>query len=292
MEVKKEPIFQIDDPAVKKIYREADNYKVKFHSGPAVQEDLCIIYFSSNDLYYPNTPKAFENSIVAKDKFEWQRNYIQYAKKHIFLRDVQKQWYIEGISEKHDNPEALWELLRELTSGFRVYVMGSSAGGFAALLYGSLLRADRVYAFNAQLNLNVIIEGSNAKVDPILFRYKDQERSKYFVIEDFLDTERDYFYFQSSKSILDIKQYNALKNTTLLTRIPFKTGNHGFPFLRHNLRYVLGLSKEELHQLSFKSYHPIAFAASIDGWAKTVQVVVTTVVNRFKKKLKEKKAAF
>ncbi len=292
MEVKKEPIFQIDDPVVKKVYREADNYKVKFHSGPDVQEDLCVIYFSSNDLYYPNTSKAFENSILARDKFEWQRNYIQYAKKHIFIRDIQKQWYIEGISEKHNNPESLLGLLRELTSGFRVYVMGSSAGGFAALLYGSLLQVDRVYAFNAQLNLNVIIEGSNAFVDPILFKYKDHERSKFYVIEDFLEREREYFYFQSSKSSLDIKQYNTLKNKTLLTRIPFKTSNHGFPFLRHNLMYVLGLSKEELLKLSAKSYHPVVFAASIEGWVKTVKVVFTTVINRFMKKLKEKKESF
>ncbi len=292
MEVARGPIFQIDDSAVKRVYKEADNYKVKFHTGADVQQDLCVVYFSSNELYYPNTAKAFENNILVKDKFEWQRNYIRYAHKHIFIRDVQKQWYMEGISEKYNSPQALLRLLRELTTGFRVYIMGSSAGGFAALLYGSLLQVDRVYAFNAQLNLNLIIEGSNAFVDPILFRYNDQEQSKYFVIENFLDSERDYFYFQSSKSLIDIKQYNSLKNKKLLTRIPFKTSNHGFPFLRHNLMHVMGLSKEALHQLSIKAYHPIAFAASIDGWVKTVKVVVTTVVNRFKKKLKEKRAAF
>lgn len=291
MEVTKTPIFQIDDPAVKKIYNEANNYKEKFHSGPDVQKDLCVIYFSSNELYYPNTAKAFENSILVKDKFEWQRNFIRHAHKHIFIRDVQKQWYIEGISQKYNTPDLLLELLRELTAGFRVYVIGSSAGGFAALLFGSLLNAERVYAFNAQLNLNLIIEDSNDFVDPILFKYNKKERSKYFVLEDFLDESMDCFYFQSSKSNIDIKQYNSLKDKNLLTRIPFKTSNHGFPFLRHNLMYVMGLSKNRLHQLSLKEYHPIAFAASIDGWIKTITVVFTTVVNRFKKKLKEKRAA-
>ena len=292
MEVTKAPIFQIDNSAVKRVYNEADNYKVKFHSGPDVQQDLCIIYFSSNELYYPNTVKAFENSILVKDKFEWQRNFVRYAHMHIFVRDVQKQWYIEGISKKYNSPNALLTLLQELTVGFRVFTIGSSAGGFAALLYGGLLQADRVYAFNAQLNLNLIIEGSNAFVDPLLFRYKDHERATFFVIENYLNANGDYFYFQSAKSLMDIKQYNSLKNKNLLTQIPFKTSNHGFPFLRHNLAHVMGLSKGSLIQLSLKAYHPIAFAASIDGWWRTINVVVTTVINRFKKKLKEKREAF
>ncbi len=290
MEVGKTPIFQISDAAVVKVYNEADNYKVKFHTGPDVQEDLCVIYFSSNELYYPNTSKAFENSILVKDKFEWQRNFLRYAHKHIFIRDIQKQWYIEGISQKHNSPEKLLTLLQELTAGFRIYSVGSSAGGFAALLFGNLLKAERIYAFNAQLNLNLIVEDSNAFTDPLLFKYREGERSNYFVIENFLNKEIDCFYFQSSQSSIDIRQYNSIKDKSLLNRIPFKTSNHGFPFLRHNLMYVLGLSKDNLLKLSQKNYHPVSFAASIDGWPKTINVVVKTVINRFKKKLKEKRA--
>ena len=282
------PIFQIDNTAVKKIYYEHDNYKVSFHEGPLVNRKLCVVYFSSNDLYYPNTTKAFENSILVKDKFEWQRNFIKYAHKHIFVRDVQKQWYIEGISKKYSSPNKLLMLLQDLTVGYKVFTLGSSAGGFAAFLYGSMLKADCVYAFNAQLNLNLIIYESNAKVDPLLFKYKNDERSKYFVIEEFLNSETDYFYFQSANSEMDIKQYNSIKHKNKLIRVPFKTSNHGFPFLRHNLAHVLELSKKDLVKVANKEYHPIIFAASIDGWAQTLQVVVKTIFNRFKKKWKEK----
>lgn len=291
MEIREDFIFQIDDPAVKKVYKEADNYKVKFHSGPHVQEDLCIVYFSSNELYYPNTETAFTNSILIKDKFEWQRNFIRYAHKHIFIRDVQKQWYVEGISQEHNSPKKLFNLLQELTESFRIYTVGSSAGGFAALLFGSMLNAKQIYAFNAQLNLNLIIDESNAFVDPLLFKHKDKENAKYYVIENILNTVSDYYYFQSSKSAFDMKQYNSLDNKNSLTRIPFKTSNHGFPFLRHNLMHVMELSKDALVELSQKEYHPIVFAASIDGWFKTINIVVLTIVNRFKKKLKEKREA-
>lgn len=292
MENVKDFIFQIDSPKVKSIYDNSENYKIKFHKGKDVQNNLCVIYFSSNELYYPNTAKAFENSILIKDKFEWQRNFIRYAHKHIFIRDVQKQWYMEGISAKYNNPKKLLELLKNLTKGFKVIAIGSSAGGFAALLYGSLLQAKSVYAFNAQLNLNLIVKKSNAITDPILFKYKDNSRAKYFTIDSFISTETNYFYFQSSKSKFDIDQYEAFHEKDRILRIPFKTSNHGFPFLRHNLSHVLNLNRQQLIELSKREYHPFMFSVSIDGWLKTIYIVGKTIVNRFKKKFKEKKAKF
>jgi hypothetical protein len=290
METVNHLIFQTDSPEVKDIYNNAKNYKVKLNEIETVQKDLCILYFSSNELYYPNTVKAFENSILLRDKFEWQRNFLRKAHKHIFIRDIQKQWYIEGISATYNTPEKLLALLKELTQGYRVFAIGSSAGGFAAMLYGGLLKAERVYAFNAQLNLNLIVQNSNPNTDPLLFKYKDTERAHFFSIDNFIKKETDYFYFQSSKSSFDINQYLNFNRKENILRIPFKTSNHGFPFLRHNLGHVLQLNKEELIALSKKHYHPFMFSVSIDGWLKTLHTVGITVINRFKKKLIEKKA--
>ncbi|WP_405247874.1 hypothetical protein [Cellulophaga sp. Asnod2-G02] len=292
METVDDPIFQIDNPKVKATYANSDNFKVKLHEGDGVQKDLCVLYFSSNELYYPNTAKAFESSILVKDKFEWQRNFLRIAHKHIFIRDIQKQWYIEGISAAHNSPTKLFELLKELTQGYRVFAIGSSAGGFAAMLYGSLLKAERVYAFNAQLNLNLIVKNSNSKTDPLLFKYANTERANFFRIDNFVTSVTDYFYFQSSKSEFDINQYNGFDKQEDILRIPFKTSNHGFPFLRHNLGHVLQLNQEQLIALSKKEYHPFLFSVSIDGWLKTINTVGVTVINRFKKKFAEKKAKF
>ncbi|WP_158974679.1 hypothetical protein [Cellulophaga sp. L1A9] len=292
METVDNTIFQIDNPKVKATYTNTDNFKVKLHEGENVQKDLCILYFSSNELYYPNTAKAFENSILVKDKFEWQRNFLRIAHKHIFIRDIQKQWYIEGISATNNTPDKLFELFQELTKGFRVYTIGSSAGGFAAMLYGGLLKAERVYAFNAQLNLNLIVQNSNPITDPLLYKYKDTERAKYYLIDNFINKGTDYFYFQSSKSSFDINQYAGFHKKEEILRVPFKTANHGFPFLRHNLGHVLKLDKEQLIALSKKEYHPFLFSVSIDGWLKTINTVGVTVINRFKKKLIEKKARY
>jgi hypothetical protein len=292
MEAVSNIIFQIHDAKVKATYANADNYKVKLHEGQGVQKDLCVLYFSSNELYYPNTAKAFENSILVKDKFEWQRNFLRIAHKHIFIRDIQKQWYIEGISTKHNSPTKLFEVLKQLTKGYKVFAIGSSAGGFAAMLYGSLLKAERVYAFNAQLNLNLIVENSNPTTDPLLFKYTNTERANFFRIDNFITPETDYFYFQSSKSSFDINQYAGFDKKEGVLRVPFKTSNHGFPFLRHNLGHVLKLNKKQLIALSKKEYHPFMFSVSIDGWLKTINTVGVTVANRFKKKLAEKKATY
>ncbi|MFS4482694.1 hypothetical protein ACKGJY_06730 [Hyunsoonleella sp. 2307UL5-6] len=285
-------IFQIDSPEVTSIYENSNNYKVKLHEGNAVQQDLCVLYFSSNELYYPNTAKAFENSILVRDKFEWQRNFLRIAHKHIFIRDIQKQWYIEGINATHNTPTKLLDLLKELTKGYRVFAIGSSAGGFAAMLYGGLLKAEQVYAFNAQLNLNLIVQNSNPHTDPLLFKYNNTERASFFEIANFITPETDYFYFQSSKSLFDINQYNGFNKKDGILRVPFKTSNHGFPFLRHNLGYVLQADKAQLVALSKKEYHPFMFSVSIDGWLKTLHTVGLTVVNRLKKKLIEKRAKF
>ncbi|MFI1772463.1 hypothetical protein [Thalassobellus citreus] len=288
METVEDFIFQINSPDVLDFYSNANNYKVKLYEDNNVQKDLCIIYFSSNELYYPNTPKAFQNSISVKDKFEWQRNFLRIAHKHVFIRDIQKQWYVEGINATYNTPNELIKLLKELTAGYRIFAIGSSAGGFAAMLYGSLLKAERVYAFNAQLNLDLIVQDSNANTDPLLFKYRDTERANFFKIDDFIVPETDYFYFQSSKSLFDKKQYDSFQKKKDILRIPFKTANHGFPFLRHNLGHVLKLDKEQLVKLSKKEYHPFMFSVSIDGWFKTIHTVGMAVVNRFKKKLTEK----
>ena len=231
-------IFQIDSVLVKNTYLKSENIKVVDVSDAT--SNLCVIYFSSNELYYPNNEYVFQSAIEKRDKYEWVNTKFAGAKRHIFVRDVQKQWYMEGVSVKNNTPELLANQLNELSKGYTIYTLGSSAGGFAALLFGGMLKAKRVYAFNAQLDLNVIIKDSNAFVDPILFKYQhDESRSKYYQVSNFLTTDTKYFYFQSAKSVIDVVQYNTCSKRSLLEKIEFSTSNHGFPFLRHNLLFVL-----------------------------------------------------
>ncbi|WP_159522013.1 hypothetical protein [Sunxiuqinia indica] len=289
MEAKKELIFQIDSPLVKQYYQNDQNYKILYDESIGVDKKLCAIYFSSNELYYPNTEKAFNFSIVGRDKFEWQRSMIPNVYKHIFFRDLQKQWYIEGINATINSPEKLRELIANETEGYRVYAIGSSAGGYAALIYGSLLQVERVYAFNPQFDLAYIISKSTSLVDPLLFKYKDQSRSSFYRVDNYLNKKTEYFYFQSCKSSIDIAQYENLRNKELVNRIQFSTSNHGFPFLRHNLKYILSLSASELRELSKTVTSPFALSVKVDGFFNSVLIITSAVIKRIKKKLYDEK---
>ena len=283
-------IFQISSDLVKEYYTNGDNIKtIESFDG---QQKNCIIYFSSNELYYPNTASSFIDAIVKRDKYEWKNNLFPSMQKHIFVRDLQKQWYIEGSSSVYNTTQLLVDKLAELTEGYKIYTIGSSAGGFAALLYGSILNAQRVYAFNAQLDLNVVMENSSYDVDPLLFKHVTNPTfSKYFNVGDFLKPGIEYLYFHSAKSQMDIDQYQSCNNKELLLKIEFNTANHGFPFLRHDLGYVLNLTYAELKHLSQKRIHPFLFTVKTKGLLKAIFLTSSAIKKRVQKKITERKHA-
>ena len=92
--------------------------------------DICIVFFSSNGLYYPNTIAEFEKTVMQEDRYEWEnhlsdRRIRDYAGKVILVRDVYKQWYVKGISSMQDSVEVVKELLAQLTEGCRIVTVGS-----------------------------------------------------------------------------------------------------------------------------------------------------------------------
>lgn len=286
----KEPfIFQIKSNAVLKVF-EMNNYCIEYNNSDDCDTNLCVIYFSSNEIYYPNTLKSFEYSIIERDKYEWKKNRFANAGKHIFIRDIRKQWYIGGINSKLDTPLKLCDFIKNETEGYKTYTIGSSAGGFAAILFGSLLKVNRVYAFNAQLNLNLIIDNSSYLVDPILFeKVNDDQLKHYFDLSDFINESVEYYYFQSCYSKMDVLQYESISAQAKrnLNVIRFKTSNHGFPFLRINLPYIFAFDKNNLDALLGKNLNLIFFSIRLIGITATVEFILKAVIERYRKKRKE-----
>lgn len=69
----------------------------------------------------------------------------------LFYIDKHKDWYqkgIEGISKNVD--ETVSHIKTRIDGYKKVICIGSSAGGYAAILFGSLLNVDIVITFNAQ----------------------------------------------------------------------------------------------------------------------------------------------
>lgn len=95
-------VFQVDSDLVK-MHRADANYVVEIDP-ESVNKGLCVIYFTSNALYYPNTPESFCNSVVTHDYYEWRQSVPISAYKQIFLRDLYKQWYLCGINDIINTP--------------------------------------------------------------------------------------------------------------------------------------------------------------------------------------------
>lgn len=57
-------MFQIDSGIVRDVYNKQPNYKIEYDE--SCLENVCAIYLSSNDIYFPNTEEIFRKPIVEK----------------------------------------------------------------------------------------------------------------------------------------------------------------------------------------------------------------------------------
>ncbi|MBL6445758.1 hypothetical protein JMN32_05525 [Fulvivirga sp. 29W222] len=75
----------------------------------------------------------------------------------LFLKDSQRSWYYKGIKGFSNSHDETLNKLRSVISEHNfqsVYTLGMCAGGYASLLYGHLLKANRIFCFSPQTLLN------------------------------------------------------------------------------------------------------------------------------------------
>lgn len=75
----------------------------------------------------------------------------------LFVRDRQKCWYLRGVhgeSEDVHSTVAFFQREADRIGVDRIITLGSSMGGYAAILYGHLLHAEQAIAFGPQLFLD------------------------------------------------------------------------------------------------------------------------------------------
>lgn len=75
----------------------------------------------------------------------------------IYLRDVNHNWYLNGLEGVGDSVKEVTSFLRHKVEEYKaltVVTIGTSAGGFGAILYGHLLKASSVVAFSPQTFMN------------------------------------------------------------------------------------------------------------------------------------------
>jgi acetyl esterase/lipase len=81
--------------------------------------------------------------------------------KRLFVRDLRQAWYQRGVPEYGDTLQSVADGLRAFVERHevdRLVMAGNSAGGYAALAFGTMLGADAVLSFAPQtvLDLDVL----------------------------------------------------------------------------------------------------------------------------------------
>lgn len=273
------PIFQVDSQLVKDVYNKSPNYLIEYKNDK-FKEKICVLYFSSHDIYYPNDANAFTRSIIHKDRFEWYNTRIPNAEKHIFLRDVKKQYYLSGINKAINTPDKFLQFLKIETMGYSVFTIGSSAGGFAAVFYGSLLNAKRVYTFNGLFEIKSKLQTTNYEKNPLVFDFSnDKEKLFFYDARNVLRRDTPIYYFHSTKSNKDITQFNYVKDKSI-NLISFTTSHHGIPFPKQCLSTVLSLKEDDLLSLREKEHNPLLFSIKTIGLYPTIKGVYNQIYNK------------
>ena len=115
------------------------------------EKDVLIVSFGGIAKKFAGTPP-----------FEFLRflhqHFPQYDK-HFYV-DVHQQWYHKGIDGFSTNVTETQAYLQNIVRNYKhVLFLGISAGGYAAILFGSLLKINTVIAFIPQTKLRPIENG-------------------------------------------------------------------------------------------------------------------------------------
>lgn len=235
------------DYIVQNIYKTNQNFIIKETNR---KSKICIIFFSGNGLYFPNEEAEFFDKIIKNNRYEWQnisndKVFEKKAGKIIFVRDVHKQWYVEGISEEYNSVDKTVQLLKSLTDGYEIVTVGNSAGGYAAVLFGCLLNAEKVFTISGQFfftNKEVF------ETEKLLIKHRTEEKySQYYDLRNIVKNFKGViFYIFPCKSEQDILQYKHIEDLSNIIKIRINSDVHGTGLLPENYKFVIFKNTEKL----------------------------------------------
>lgn len=229
-------IWDLSNPIIQEEYKKK-NYECV---DTGIDSTWCYIFFSSNGLYYPDTKEIFEEQIVKKNRYEWKwvvrNSKVQHrAGRIIYVRDIHKIWYTYGINNEANTIDKTLQMLRELAVGFDVVTVGSSAGGYMAVLAAIKLQAKYCINFSGQYLIDKKFENPYTDISGMLDEYKGK-----------------IFYFVPADCKSDIEQYQLVKKKECVYLFMFDDNRHASTMLTGNMPYIIGDSENELQKIYAK----------------------------------------
>jgi hypothetical protein len=151
-----------------------------------------------------------------KNTFQENKNY-----NYIFVKDELQIWYTLNCDYIVDR---LKQEIAKFSQKPRIICLGQSAGGYAALLFGNLLNADKIIAISPQIKC--FTDFSN-KYRIKMFKKFEINQFKYINLNVFQNFKIKTIIIYGNRSIRDINQINFLnKNDDNLQIIEINTDIH------------------------------------------------------------------
>ena len=267
---------------------EYESGNIRIYAG-SPKGEYCYVFCSSNDIWYPNTQQAYEENIVKKDRYEWTNFSPSNARKRIYIRDIYKSWYVTGINQDIDSVDKLVDFIKKESEGLKLVCVGSSSGGYLAVLLGCILNADHVLCFSAQMELN---NQWAIERNALLQNYKKvPERSRYYDLKPYIENgETPIYYIMPIKCVSDRHHYDHISTCQNIRSFCFNSKHHGVVVSKSNLPQLIDSSKEELEHLyskyAGKIISIIMFSVNQVGLKRAILGVVNDSTKQIKRKLR------
>ena len=271
-----------------------DNYRLE----DVANNDRCCIFCSSHALYN-HSEESFYQQVVLKDKYEFDniakdQRIRQYFGRIIYIRDIFMHFYVNGINSAVDSIDKLAELLKSLTNGYKVTIVGCSAGGYIAMILGAVLKAERVFSFAGQFVLTEW-RGGNNKLNfsdfPSLVEVSDNiYYSKYFDIRHLIaDNGYKIYHFYGCKNEADCNQVELIKGIKNVLLFAFNTVSHGGVYIySFDIPFLLTSKNDNIDFLQKKfighSINKLSFSNKLIGFRLTVKLLLKRIFRKNKKK--------
>lgn len=272
---------------VRQFWEKNDNIRIIYNL--KADNNICMIYASSNGIWNPNNKQGFITKIEENDKYEWMRwGGINRFKKTIFIRDVFKEWYVNGVNGRINSIDALIKYLEKETKGYKLVTAGNSAGGYIATIIGVKLCASHIYNFSGQISIED--KACMKEEFPELSRWRNNvNRHKYYNISGIVsESDIPIFYFYAARCNEDIGQFSYISKYKSVRPFAFYTREHGqnmFPFC---FASVLSLDKKEMVELwdrhRTKIIRPFRFMFDTADIVTILHYYIPYMIYRFKHK--------
>jgi len=149
-----------------------------------------------------------------------------------FFKDTAQCWYHNGIVGLGNNIDACVDSIKNLIKDIKynkIITLGTSAGGYAAILFGILLKVDTILSFSCQTFLdknNRILYADDSRSEYIQKLYRSNNDAKYYDLLH-LDNNvvKNIVLILGIQDQTDIKHINRMKAWSNVKIIEYNAGH-------------------------------------------------------------------